>query len=199
VRRVKRTERRSVPPVRRGLFRWTALLQCNDKGDSTVGIITATNQAGRVCYYWDWFPDYLSIILLLRIVLSYFTERGYHTGISMTTRHRNAAATPQQIPLQTQTQQRAQQQHIVINHRNKGGIQSKWNGIIIRTSETTTTNVGNQSRRGGYPPEHATGAADVGNFYFIWDYTGKRLNQSITAIHRTSKGGDPEVRCGDLS
>ena len=34
-------------PTERPFFRWTALLRCIDKGDSTVGI-TATNQAGRI-------------------------------------------------------------------------------------------------------------------------------------------------------
>merc|ERR1711865_72656 len=113
------------------LFRWNRRPLRLSKGDADDSV-TVTNQAGRICRGSGRgsglvSPIILSIILLC--VLFIFHERRYRTGISMNTmalRRRN------HMDSYSST---ANNLHAI---RNKGGIQSKWNIIIIQTSETTT-------------------------------------------------------------
>ena len=87
---------------RKSLFRWTALLLCIDKGwchnryNSNESSRTETNGLGLVPRLFEFIHHPSSSYFL------YFTDRRYHTGISMTTRHRKTA-TQQQQPQATST------------------------------------------------------------------------------------------------
>ena len=167
----RRGAARSVPPVRtnakpRGLFRWTALLHSSKgaAGDSTSNESNRTDTTDR-----DWFPGHYPSSFLF-VLLFYFTERGYHTGILMTTRHLNVSRSNR-----TAT---AGAESIVITSSEQG-----W--YPIEMERNNNTNIGNNNnkrrqtnRAADIRREHATGASDVGNFYLEYN-----------RLHRSTKGG----------
>jgi len=111
---------------------------------------------------WDWFPDHYPSSFLF-VLLFYFTERGYHTGISTThdTRHSNHKTQQPNGILQGHRDRRRSEHHrpssIV---RNKG-----WYPIEMERNNNNM-NIGNNNNK-RRRPETRTGAADAGNFIYL--------------------------------
>ena len=135
------TKRRSAPigAIARPLPMNRTAVTYNVKGDSTDTAVTATNQAGRICPIGIGSP-----IIIHHPSSSYcfilFSQRAGSVRNFDDTRHsdrnssnrRLSAPLPAPLPAATVGYQHT---HHRPSSGTKGGIQSKWNGTIIRHRE----------------------------------------------------------------
>ena len=91
----------------------------------------------------DWFTDHYPSSFFSYYLYFYYMDRGYHTGMPKTTRHRNRSSDTATEMAQPQTQQRLQQQRIVTKSTEQG-----WYPIEMERNNNNT-NIGKQQASTG--------------------------------------------------